>query len=108
MKDHEKKWGLQNLKYWAVNNLYGWAMLQMLLVNDFNWFKETSKFHESYKKKVDIEYVENLHNLYNDLASSTWMCEKIVANLHQKTEYVVHIRNLKQASKHGLVLKKVT
>ena len=52
MKDHEKKWGLQNLKYWAVNNLYGWAMLQMLLVNDFNWFKETSKFHESYKKKL--------------------------------------------------------
>ena len=59
-------------------------------------------------KKVDIEYVENLHNLYNDLASFTWMCEKIVADLHQKTEYIIHIRNLKQALKHRLVLKKVT
>ena len=32
--------------------------------------------------------------------------EKLVANLHDKTEYVIHIRNLKQALNHGLVLKK--
>ena len=33
--------------------------------------------------------------------------EKLVANLHDKTEYVIHIRNLKQALNHGLVLKKI-
>ena len=33
--------------------------------------------------------------------------EKLVANLHDKNEYVKHIRNLKQALNHGLVLKKV-
>ena len=33
--------------------------------------------------------------------------EKLVANLHDKTEYVIRIRNLKQALNHGLVLKKV-
>ena len=33
--------------------------------------------------------------------------EKLVANLHDKTEYVIHIRNLKQALNHGLVLKGV-
>ena len=33
--------------------------------------------------------------------------EKLVANLHDKTEYVIHIRNLKQKLKHGLVFKKV-
>ena len=33
--------------------------------------------------------------------------EKLVANLHDKTEYVIHIRNLEQALNHGLVLKKV-
>ena len=33
--------------------------------------------------------------------------EKLVANLHDKTENVIHIRNLKQALNHGLVLKKV-
>ena len=32
---------------------------------------------------------------------------KLVANLHDKGEYVIHIRNLKQALTHGLVLKKV-
>ena len=33
--------------------------------------------------------------------------EKIVANLHDKPEYVIHIRTLKQALNHGLVLRKV-
>ena len=33
--------------------------------------------------------------------------EKLVVNLHDKTEYVNHIRNLKQALNRGLVLKKV-
>ena len=32
--------------------------------------------------------------------------EKLLANLHDKTEYVMHIRDLKQALHHGLVLKK--
>ena len=33
--------------------------------------------------------------------------QKCIAYLHEKTEYVIHIRNLKQALTHGLVLKKV-
>ena len=33
--------------------------------------------------------------------------EKLVANLHDKTEYVIHIRNLNQALSHGLILKKL-
>ena len=32
--------------------------------------------------------------------------KKLVANLHDKTKYVIQIRNLKQALNHGLVLKK--
>ena len=32
--------------------------------------------------------------------------EELLANLHEKEEQVVHIRNLKQALKHGFVLKK--
>ena len=30
---------------------------------------------------------------------------KLIANLNDKTEYVIHIRSLKQALNHGLVLK---
>ena len=33
--------------------------------------------------------------------------EKVAANLHNKTENVIHKGNLKQALNHGLVLKKV-
>ena len=32
---------------------------------------------------------------------------KLVAILHNKTEYVIHIRNLKYALNHGFVLKKL-
>ena len=31
--------------------------------------------------------------------------EKLVANLQDKTEYLIHIRNSKQSLHHGLVLK---
>ena len=33
--------------------------------------------------------------------------KKLVANLHDKTEYVIHIRNLKQALNNRPVLRKV-
>ena len=33
--------------------------------------------------------------------------EKLVTNLHDKTEYVFHIRNLRQKLNHRLILKKV-
>ena len=33
--------------------------------------------------------------------------EKLVVNLLDKTEYVLHIKNLKQALNYGLVLKNV-
>ena len=33
--------------------------------------------------------------------------EKLVARLHDKSEYVIHIRNLMQALNLGLVLRKV-
>ena len=39
-----------------------------------------------------------------------WKAEKsgkLVANLYDKTEYVLHIRTLRQALNHGLILKKV-
>ena len=34
-------------------------------------------------------------------------CKKLVCNIHNKENYVVHIRALKQALNHGLILKKV-
>ena len=56
--------------------------------------------------------MENIYEIHNDLRflpeqTKIEKVEKFVANLHDKTEYVIHIRNLKQALNHGLVLKKV-
>ena len=36
-----------------------------------------------------------------------WKVEKLVANLHNKSEYVIHIKSLKQALNHALFLKKI-
>ena len=35
-------------------------------------------------------------------------CKKRVCSIHDKENYVVHIRALKQALDHGLILKKYT
>ena len=32
--------------------------------------------------------------------------KKLVTNLHDKTEYVIHIRNLNQTLSHGVILQK--
>ena len=63
-------------------------------------------------KKVDVQHLENLNELHHDSPflperMKIDKLEKLVANLHDKTEYVIHKRNLKQALNQGLVLKKV-
>ena len=99
-------------------------MSQKLPVNNFEWIKDTSQFNEDFTKSYDEEsneghflevggqYSEKLHEFHNDLPllperMKIENVEKIVTNLHDKTEYDIHIRNLKQALNHGLVLKKV-
>ena len=123
MTDYDKYKESLYFKYWDVNNLYGWTMSQKLPVNNFEWIKDTSQFNEDFIKnyneesdegyflEVDVQYLEKLHELHNDLPflperMKIEKVEKLVANLHDKTEYVIHIRNLKQALKHGLILEK--
>ena len=55
---------------------------------------------------------ENLFNLHKDfpyLAERKKMekCNKLVCNIQDKENYVVHIRDFKKALNHGLILKKV-
>ena len=73
-------------------------MSQKLPVNKFEWMKDTSKFKETIKKKFDVQYPQKLHELHNDLPflperMKIEKVEKIVANLNDKTEYVIHTRN---------------
>ena len=124
MKDYDKNKEPSYLKYWDVNNLYGWAMSQKLPVNKFEWIGEVSQYNEDfinnyneesdegYFFEVDVQYPEKLRKLHDDLpflpeGMKIEKVEKLVTNLHDKNEYVIHTRNLKQALKHGLILKKV-
>ena len=83
-------------------------MSQKLTVNGFVSVENTSQFNEdfikSYKKEsdegyffeVDVQFSEKLHDLHNDLSFLTDRMkiekfEKLVANLHYRTEYDIYI-----------------
>ena len=71
-----------------------------------------AKTDHGYLLEVDVNYPKELHDYHNDLP---FMCEKIkingveklVPNLYNKRKYVIHIKALHQALKHGLVLEKI-
>ena len=70
-----------------------------------NYIEESD---ERYFLEVDIQYLEKLHKRHNNLPflperMKIEKAEKLVAEVHNKTEYYIHIRNLKQALNHGLV-----
>ena len=106
------------LQYLDTNNLYGWAMSQPLPTRGFRWVDikpdKISKLakckSKGYLLEVDIRYPKELHDSHNDLP---FMCErlkinrveKLIPNLYDKKRYVIHIRALDQAWKHGLVLE---
>ena len=98
-------------------------MSQKFPVKNFEWIKDTSQFNEDFIKnyneesdevhflETDGQGLEKLHERYNDFPflperMKIEKVEKLVANLHDKAEYVIHIRNLKQVLNHGLVSKK--
>ena len=94
-------------------------MLQKLPVNNLEKIKDTSQFNkyfiknyneesdEGYFLEVLVQYLEQLHELYNDLPflperMEIEKVENVLANLHDKTEYFIQIRNLKSALNHRL------
>ena len=108
------------LQYLDANNLYGWAMSQPLPTGGFRWVDiEPNKISElatrtdkGYILEIDVSYPAELHNPHNNLP---FMCErmeisgveKLVPNLRDKKGYVVHIRALAQALKHGSILDRI-
>lgn len=88
---------------------------------------------DGYILEVDLEYPSILHDKHSDyplapeakqvqpddlsqfshrLANALGLnpkssLEKLIPNLHNKSKYVLHYRNLQQYIKHGLILKKI-
>ena len=108
------------LQYLDANNLYSWAMSQPLPTGEFRWVdiepneisELATKTDKGYILEVDVSYPAELHNQHNDLP---FMCErieingveKLVSNLRDKKSYLIHIRALAQALKHGLILDRI-
>ena len=115
---------LSHLMYLDANNLYGLAMSQKLPLDGFEWVKDLSKFNENFIKnydenndkgcilEVDVEYPKNLRMLHSDLLFLPGRMKinksnKLVWNVQDKENYVVHIFALTQALNHGLISKEV-
>ena len=124
MNDYKKNKESSYVQYLDANNLYGMAMSEKLPIRGFKWMVDISgideNFIKSYNKnsnkgyilKVDIDYPRELQNLHCDLpflpkkmiVNNT---KKLIFNLQDKKDYVVHINVLKQALDNGLKLIKV-
>ena len=121
MEDCDKNKESSYIQYWDVSYLYGWVMLQKLSVNNFEWIKDTSQFNDDFIKsydeesdkkyfqEVDVQYLKKMHELHNDLPflPERMKIEKVVAKLHDKIEYVLQIRSLKQGLNLRLILNKI-
>ena len=100
--------------YLDANNLHGWAMSQKLHINGFEWVEELSEFDERFIKnydensnkryilEVDVEYPKNIFNLHKDVPflaerKKIDKCKKLICSIHDKENYVLYIRALKQA-----------
>ena len=124
MNDYDRKKKSSYIQYLDANNLYGKAMTEKLPVRGFKWVNDISIIDEDFVKvynkndnkgyilDVDIDYPSKLQNLHSDLPflperminNNT---KKLVCNLNDKNNYIVHINVLKQALDHGLKLGKV-
>ena len=124
MKIYDKNIELSYLMYLDANNLYVWAMSQKLPVNGFKWVNDLSRFNEDFIKnynensdtgyflEVDVEYPKKLFSSHKDLPflperMKLEKLEKLVCSIEDKEKYAIHIRALKQALNHGLILKRV-
>ena len=108
------------LQYLDANNLSDWAMSQPLLTGGFKWTdvnpnelsELATRTDKGYVLEVDGSYPKELQDQHNDLP---FMCErleinlmeKLVPNLRDKKNYVIHIQALNQVLQHGLRLDRI-
>ena len=125
MEDFNNSEPSKYLMYLDANNLYGWGMSQKLPVHSFKWLtnKEIENIFNNqivqvWEKtpcilEVDLTYPEELHDLHNDypLCPERVECDKgvkkLIPNLSDKNNYVIHYKNLMQCLRFGMKLKKI-
>jgi hypothetical protein len=113
------------LIYEDFNNLYGWALSQLMPEKDFVWMSDEDILNlnifnlatdgdQGYIFEVDLDYPAHLHDQHDKLPfcpenKPTKNCKlnKLILDLHNKRNYIIHHRNLIQCLENGLILKKV-
>ena len=107
-----------------MNNLYGWAMSGYLPYGGFKWLKNVDNFDVNsvsekspigYILNVDLKYSDELHVLHNDYPLApekldeikVGNVEKLIPNLGNKTNYVVHYKNIQLFLSLGMKLTKI-
>ena len=100
------------ITYLDANNLYGGAMRQPLPTHGFKWMNKNEL--ETWEKhscvlEVDLACPKHLHNLLNDYPLAPERIkvnkvDKLIPNLWNKKNYVIHYENLKQYLSLGLKL----
>ena len=116
---------IKYLIYVDANNLYGYIMSQKLPTHGFQWLTEEeienlfkNQTLETWEKtpcaiEVDLEYPKELHDLHNDYPVCAEKIitknkiEKLIPNLRNKHNYVIHYRKLLQCLELGLKLKRI-
>ena len=123
----------EKILYVDANNLYGWAMVQDLPYDSYEWV-DVGYDAKRYGKgrgcfvEVDLEYPAAIHDLHNDYPLAVEKRSvnskelsayqksfglkssgngKLIPNLHDKVGYVCYYKNLEFYLAHGLKLKKV-
>ncbi|XP_071056904.1 uncharacterized protein [Onthophagus taurus] len=110
--------------YLDATNLYGYAMSCKLPTGGFRWLSNQEiadidvecldDEHLGYVFEVDLEYPERLHNQHDDLPfcpeniiAPGSKHPKLIANLQNKSKYIIHYVNLRECVKKGLKLTKI-
>ena len=124
LPDYEESKESSYLIQLDCNNLYGHSMCEKLPTGNFKWvdvnriseafidYYDAEKSDKGYILEVDLDYPNVLHDLHNDypLAPEHLIIngmKKLAPNFNSKTEYVLHISNLKYYLSKGMILKKV-
>ena len=108
------------LQYLDANNLYGWTMSQPLPTGGFKWVdvnpnkisELATRTDKGYILEADVSYPKELHNSHNDVP---FMCErmeingveKLVPNLRDMKNYIIHIQALNQVLQQRLRLDRI-